>query len=412
MKKVEQVNQRFLSERERSICGNEIESPLVIEAKAVKNLPDYFSENSAKIMGLIYKHGAVLLRGFSVKSETEFEQSIRSLKGFKPMNDYFLAEHGRDLLPGCEYVYYTNRSYKTGGTFYFGGFHTENHYTCDVPHFISFWCRKPSVLGGETGLINLTKVYEDLRPSIKEKLGKTTFLVASLTIGDLSQRYNISEKHMIELCTEFGLELGINDNGQNIINIYKPSVIVHPITEKSSLVGNLSAEIVGLDKALNNEFQNAYLGLKWKIHRLVWKRYPTIALISQTKAKNLRFWIPWLLKEKVIKRNKKQPDSNPGPVPNNRLGSAFSLDDVNDLSKSVRKHFTAFKWEKGDILLIDNLQTAHAGMPGFGNRIIRAVLGNPVPLKFSSSSIGRQSIRDIDEHISMAAKLVEVQIKK
>jgi len=39
-----------------------------------------------------------------------------------------------------------------------------------------------------------------------------------------------------------------------------------------------------------------------------------------------------------------------------------------------------FTWRRGDVLLIDNLQVHHAGMPGFGPRDIKVIMGNPVPL--------------------------------
>jgi hypothetical protein len=38
------------------------------------------------------------------------------------------------------------------------------------------------------------------------------------------------------------------------------------------------------------------------------------------------------------------------------------------------------------VVLIDNLQMHHTGMPGFGPRALRVLLCNPLPLRFPADS--------------------------
>ena len=45
-------------------------------------------------------------------------------------------------------------------------------------------------------------------------------------------------------------------------------------------------------------------------------------------------------------------------------------------------------WKKGDILLVDNTQVVHAGMPGAGPRIVRAMSSNPLAMQYSFSPVG------------------------
>ena len=66
-----------------------------------------------------------------------------------------MAEPGRQLVEGTQFVYYTNKFFKTGGSFYLGGFHTENYYTPSIPNYICFFCIRLSTFGGETGLLNM-----------------------------------------------------------------------------------------------------------------------------------------------------------------------------------------------------------------------------------------------------------------
>ena len=91
-------------------------------------------------------------------------------------------------VDGLKYVLHTNTIYKTGGTLYLGGFHSENYYTTDVPGFISFCCLKPSKLGGETGLINMEKVYEHLDDELKKKLENSPYFVGKWLVSDVARQ--------------------------------------------------------------------------------------------------------------------------------------------------------------------------------------------------------------------------------
>jgi hypothetical protein len=50
------------------------------------------------------------------------------------------------------------------------------------------------------------------------------------------------------------------------------------------------------------------------------------------------------------------------------------------LAAAVRRRFSSFRWQRGDVLLVDNLKMAHSGMPGFGPRRLRAMICNPLPV--------------------------------
>jgi alpha-ketoglutarate-dependent taurine dioxygenase len=415
MDNLKKIKKRFLDSSERAISGIENNTPFIYECDdtiAAMKLPEFLRENSDEVLERIYEHGAVLLRGFHVSTESEFEQAVTNLQGMKVMKDYFMAEPGRTLVEGCKYVYYTNKKVKTGGTLYLGGFHTENYYSCDVPHFISFWCSKPSALGGETGLVNMTKVYEGLDSNLKNKLGSQPFTANSFVINRVARRYGLSEEQVKDLCRDFGLAIEKNVRGEDVVTIYKPSIVIHPKSGKPAFIANVGSEIPKLDKYLINEFRNSYLGIKWGYHRIVWRYFPIVAILSMVKLKTLLMVIPALLKAIFSRINKSKPHlQTQPPPPMARLGSVFEQRDVRILSKLMRKHFSSFTWQKGDILLIDNLQMSHTGMPGFGSRTIRAILSSPIPLQYLATSPGCQSLDNIQEHKSLAIKIEEEILK-
>ena len=247
---------RFLRQDERLIQSDEHEMPLVIEASDSKDaafLQLFVTTYSTQLLQDIAHYGAVLLRGFAVFSEEDFEATILNIQGLQPISDAFMSEEGRVHTGDSKYVLHTNAVYKTGGTLYLGGFHSENYYSTDVPGYIFFSCLEPSRLGGETGLINMKKIYRKMDESLKKRLEAHSFFVSKWLVSDVTTRYNISTGRVEAICSQF----------------------------------NCSC-----------------------------------------------------------------------------------------------------LWKKGDILLIDNKQIMHAGMPGSGSRLIRAIISNPVEIDYSPTASG------------------------
>ncbi|VEH31602.1 TauD/TfdA family dioxygenase [Legionella sainthelensi] len=178
-KEYQGVITRFLRKDERLILSEEEQMPLVIEADKSADLEflhQFLKSYSPQIIQDMAQYGAVLLRGFNIDTEEQFENIILSIPEFRGISDAFMSENGRVHVGDLKYVLHTNSIYKTGGTLYLGGFHTENYYSTDVPSYLCFCCFQPSALGGETGLINTQKVYNHLSKELKEKLEKSSFL--------------------------------------------------------------------------------------------------------------------------------------------------------------------------------------------------------------------------------------------
>ena len=57
-------------------------------------------------------YGAVLLRGFDIFSDEQFEQTVLSIPQFKGISEAFMAETGRDRVGDLRYVLHTNSVYK------------------------------------------------------------------------------------------------------------------------------------------------------------------------------------------------------------------------------------------------------------------------------------------------------------
>lgn len=388
------VMTRFLHKKERLIVTKEQEMPLVIEAKESCEpafLQQFLAKNSAAILNDISHYGAVLFRGFNIATEADFEQSITHIQGFQGISEAFMSEEGRIHVPPCKYVLHTNAVYKTGGTLYLGGFHSENYYSADVPAYISFCCLKPSKIGGETGLIHMGKVYAGLNDALKQRLEKNTFFVAKWLVSAVAERYNVTQKRVKELCQHFKLTLIGKDKDQFIL-MYKPNVFVHPETNSKALQINFF-EIPRLNAALRKCFSKVYRGKTWFWHRLVWK-LPTfvfncLEFIYVIFASF--FYSPKdalsILRVKINTYRASKHHATPA-FNALRVDSCFDNQEVDELAQLMCAYYSSCLWKQGDILLVDNRQVVHAGMPGAGPRLIRALIGNPLTMNYSANDAG------------------------
>ncbi|MFZ4077242.1 MAG: TauD/TfdA family dioxygenase [Legionellaceae bacterium] len=266
------VTTRFLHPEERLIISEETEMPLVIEPKEDSSLVflnKFLSDHAQALHKDLAKYGAILLRGFDITSEKDFQTSVLSLEGMTGISEAFMSEEGRVPVGDLSYVLHTNAVYKTGVTLYLGGFHNENYYSADVPSFISFCCLKPSKLGGETGLINMEKVYACMSDELKQRLEKKSFFVSKWLLSEIASRYQVTVEQAEACCQQFDIPC-VGKGKKRFALMYKPSVYLHPITQKKALQINFF-ELLPLNRALRACFMKDYQGQAWFWHRLVWR---------------------------------------------------------------------------------------------------------------------------------------------
>lgn len=388
----EQVHTRFLRDDERFMMSQEMQMPLVIEAQKQKSaafLQGFVQKNSSLLLEDMARYGAVLLRGFDISTDQQFEQTILSVPQFHPISEAFMAEPGRVPVGDLRYVLHTNSIYKTGGTLYLGGFHTENYYSADVPAYIFFYCNKPSQIGGETGIISTKKVYQDLDVSLQQKLEQSSYFVAQWRVLEVAKRYGLATAQVEQLAHSFNIPV-VGQGDERLILMYKPSVIKHPITQEKSLQINLF-ELPGLNPELRACFKDDYKGDVWFWHRFFWS---LPARLCDTIEALAVAWIALFkspMNASKIIHNKIRSyfaQKNTATYPNTRIGTCFNEQEVKNLAQSMRRHYVSCLWQRGDILLLDNRQVMHTGMPGAGDRIIRALIANPLAMNYAQQAQG------------------------
>ena len=342
--------------------------------------------------------------GLAYNSCADFERSVLSIGGMHGMSELMLSEPGRTRVTGMQYVMHTNTLVKTGGGLDFGSFHNENYHMPDVPRYVCFFCLKPSWLGGETGLVNTAKVFQDLPTDLQQRLEERSYFVGETPLALIADKYGLSELDVERFCLSVGLPVVLVGGTKHIV-MFKPSVIRHPLTGERSLIIHFG-DLVDRRRPLLvfDAFLSDYVGLPWLIHRFHW-RFPQVSLT--TYRSRLRRLFSRALARKSSEKAKTSQIWPTQDLPS--VGSAFTPDDLRPLASAMRRRYSSFLWRRGDVLIVDNLQMAHAGMPGFGRRELRALFCNPIVLNYSQYASGLYDLPPEDMRQSLGERLVNYQ---
>ena len=411
----EQVVTRLLTEAERPYPAGEAGTPLVIQATSSSDLSflkAFLSAHTQSIRNDLYGHGAVLLRGFRITSPRDFEEALTSIQGFRPMKGYFMSEQGRDPVKGTDYVFDTSTFFISGGDFRFGGVHSENYYSPDVPQFQCLCCLKRPWIGGETALFHMANTYEGLRERLAPKLETESFVANVISLQSVADRYKLPEAEVETFLKDNGVEL-IQWNGRKVMLNHKPSILCHPHTGRPSLQVNLSLELKNLDH--QRHFLAGYGGMKWALHRLAWRRprvlkaLTYIAHLSRAIRHPSLFWHFLLepLGRRFVKSDPERPAKPAGAPAIPRIGQRLDPEDQRLLGRALWEHSSVFTWQAGDVLIVDNLQMHHAGMPGFGPRDLKVVMGNPISVS-TRGSTGLHRLGVDDAFVSLHDRLAQL----
>jgi alpha-ketoglutarate-dependent taurine dioxygenase len=379
---------RLLSDAERPFPTEERGVPFVIEARERRDvdfLNALLKERSATFHRLLAAHGAVLLRGFHVATQRDFEAVLTSIDGLVAMDGYFMTEFGRDTLPGSNHVMFTSRYVKTGGGLQIGNVHSENYYVPDVPSVQSFWCEREGWLGGETAFVHMGNAYAELPQPLREKLERGAAPAPCFYwLSAVADQYGVSEEEAAAFFQRLGIPL-TSVKGRLAMLVHKPNVYHHPHTGRRSLQVNLSEEIGGFHPAFERVLAPFYAGWRWALHRLAWRHSLFFRLwamkvvygrVLGSCGLSLGRWRA-LLRDMRTTRLRHRPGWALPERP--RIAERLEQDDVAALVSAVRKHLAAIRWRRGDVIVFDNLQMLHAGLPGFGPRELRVMLFNPIP---------------------------------
>lgn len=300
-------------------------TPLILQpAVEAVDLPDWGKNNTRLIDAQLIKHGAILFRNFRMDSVPRFEQFAQSVcHGLFNEN----GEHPRKSVSGNVYtpVFYPPDKQLL--------WHNENSFNHQWPAKILFCCVKPAEQGGETPLVDSRKVFDLIAPRIKEEfINKGVMYVRNYGYGlglDWQAVFHTSDREKIEEhCNRAGMSFEWKSGDRLRTRAVRPAVIKHPVSGEMSWFNQAQHwHISCLDTEVRETFLESFA-------------------------------------EEDLPRHCYYGD-----------GSKIPDSVMEEICEVYRKLEVSLPWQRGDLLMVENLLTAHARNPFVGERQLLVAMG-------------------------------------
>jgi amino acid adenylation domain-containing protein/FkbM family methyltransferase len=299
--------------------------PLVIEPNVEHlDLVEWARDNRALIDRSVAEHGAILFRNFRHAPHTDFDRFVQAI-----CSDLFNenGEHPRKSLGGKVYtpIFYPPEQLLL--------WHNENSFNYRWPHKIWFCCEHPAREGGETPIADSRRVFELLDPRLKQRfIEKGVLYVRNYGTGlglDWQTVFQTDDRAVVEkLCREARMEIEWKSENRARTSCVRPAAVRHPTTGEMSWF---------------NQAQHWHLS----------------CLDPATRES-----IEAVFDEEDYPRHCYYGDGTP-------IEDAVMTEILGVYQQSE----IVFPWQAGDILMLDNILTAHARRPFAGERKLLVAMG-------------------------------------
>ena len=302
--------------------------PLVIRPAATDlDLSDWARSEREFIEERLREHGALLFRGFRIDSVSRFEQFAQVAC------PALFGEYGdlpRETVGGHVY----------GSTPYPPDkailFHNEGSHTHQWPMKIFFCCIKAAQAGGETPLVDCRQVYRRLDPALRERFGRKQLLyVRNFTDGlDVSWQefFGASDRAVVEEhCRRQAI--GFEWKADNGLKLRQRALAVarHPATGELVFFNQIQLHHTScLDAAVRQSLSSLFAT----------EDFPRHVYYGD--------------------------------------GSPIEDDAIAEIVEVYRSAAVKFPWREGDVLLLDNMLTAHGRNSFVGARKIVVAMGEVI----------------------------------
>lgn len=301
------------------LLTNDRTLPLVIEPVGKEiDLLAWATANRGLIEEYLLKYGAVLFRGFPLKSMTDFGRFANATAG--ELIQYNERTSPRSQLGGN---IYTSTDYPASQSIFP---HNEHSYSDNWPMRLFFCCVTPAQQGGETPIADSRNVYRRISPRTRERFIEKDWMYVR-NFGDgfglpWQTVFQTNERAVVEqYCREHNIEVEWKDNHRLRTRQVRPAVARHPHTGEA-----------------------------------VWFNHAAFFHVST-------------LDETI--RGVLLAEFNREDLPNNTYygdGSEIEPEVMEELREAYRQEAVAFAWQPWDVLLIDNMLVSHSRNPYKGQR--------------------------------------------
>ena len=303
--------------------------PLLVEpARPGVDLAAWAGANRDLLAEKLLRHGGILFRGFGLKGPEDLEAFIRAVSG--ETLEYRERSSPRTAVKGNVY---TSTDYPASQPIFL---HNENSYQKEWPQKIFFFCKQPPEQGGETPVADCRKVLARIAPEIRERFERRKWMYVR-NFGDgfgLSWQtvFQTEDKAEIERhCREKGIQVEWRDGDRLRTRAIRTAVTRHPKTGEP-----------------------------------IWFNHATFFHVSTLEP---------ALREALLAQ------LADGELPANTYygdGSPIEPEVMDHLREAYGREVVKFPWQKGDLLMLDNMLVAHGRSPYSGPREILVGMAEPI----------------------------------
>jgi len=302
--------------------------PLVIERNLRETrLQTWVRENMEFVESNLHRHGGILFRGFDMKSVDDFSDYLSA--ACKDLLTYVESATPRTEL--SEKIY-TSTEFPAGHTI---ALHNELTYVLAWPMRIWFFCLRPAGSGGETPIADVRRVFNRISPQTRRMfIEKGWMLIRNFGDGlGLPWRTSFHTRDRDEAESYFRsreIEFDWKDADRLRTRQVRPAVARHPVTGEMVWFNHIAFwHVSGLEPALRQTMQE-------------------------------------VLEEEDLPYNTYYGD-----------GSPIMPSVIDEIRRAYDEETIAFKWQAGDVLMLDNMLVAHGRRPYGGERKILVAMGEP-----------------------------------
>jgi alpha-ketoglutarate-dependent taurine dioxygenase len=303
--------------------------PLLVEPRmAGLNLDLWAADNRALIEEKLQLHGGILFRSFHVESPDDLESFIRAVSG--EALEYRERSSPRSQAGGN---IYTSTDYPPSQPIFL---HNENSYQSVWPLKIFFCCNTPSPVGGETPIADCRRIFERIAPEIRERFAAKGWMYVR-NFGDgfgltWQTVFQATDKAQVEEhCRKAGIEIDWKAGDRLRTRAVRPALARHPKTGEALWFNHVAIfHVTTLDQAVQKVMLDEF-------------------------------------QEEDLPANSYYGD-----------GSSIEPEVLDHIRQAYSQETVSFPWQKGDLLMLDNMLVAHGRAPFSGERRILVGMAEPV----------------------------------
>lgn len=291
---------------------------LVQPAVAGVNLIEWATEQRPWIESQLLQYGGILFRGFAVREPAEFEQFLKAVSG--DLLEYTYRSTPRSQVQGN---IYTSTEYPAEQSI---PLHNELSYTRSWPLKIGFFCVQPAVEKGRTPIADSRKVLARLSVSLRQRFATQGVLYLRNYREGLDLPwptvFQTEDRAVVEqYCRQMGIEWEWVSSEHLRTRQVSQAIATHPQTGETVW------------------FNQAHLFHVSSLPPVV--RESLLATVAAID----------------LPRNTYYGD-----------GSPIEPEILDEIHQAFTTEAVSFAWQAGDILLLDNMLTAHGRTPFGGPR--------------------------------------------